>query len=136
MVRVRQRKGEMVEGLIAMHLDNFKASGPGLIMGEGRFAAPKTLEVHLNECCTSLLTAKNIFLNIGTHATIPPVPDLAAAHPLTNVEALELDELPTHLIVFSGGYVGLEMAQAYGRVGSQVTIIERSPQLASREDLT
>jgi pyruvate/2-oxoglutarate dehydrogenase complex dihydrolipoamide dehydrogenase (E3) component len=59
------------------------------------------------------------------------IPGLAAAAPLTNVEALELDRLPQHLIVLGGGYVGLELAQAYRRFGSRVTIIEAGQQLAS-----
>jgi pyruvate/2-oxoglutarate dehydrogenase complex dihydrolipoamide dehydrogenase (E3) component len=62
------------------------------------------------------------------------VPGLDAAGPLTNIEALELDYVPQHLIVLGGGYVGLEMAQAYRRFGSRVTIIEHGPQLAGRED--
>ena len=53
---------------------------------------------------------------------------------MTHIEALELDYLPQHLIVLGGGYVGIEMAQAYRRFGSQVTIIERAPQLMGRED--
>ena len=65
---------------------------------------------------------------------IPDVPGLEAAGPLTNIEALELDYLPAHLIVLGGGYVGLELAQAYRRFGSRVTIIEHGPQLAGRED--
>jgi len=134
MARVRQRKRDMVDGLIAMHLDLFKSSGAGLIMGEGRFVAPKTLEVRLNEGGARQLTADQIFLNIGSRAAIPPVPGLADAGPLTNVEALELDTLPAHLIVLGGGYVGLEMAQAYRRFGSRVTIVEQGPHLASRED--
>jgi pyruvate/2-oxoglutarate dehydrogenase complex dihydrolipoamide dehydrogenase (E3) component len=134
MVRVRQRKREMIEGLVAMHLDLFRSSGADLIMGEGRFVAPRTLEVRLNEGGTRLLTAERIVINIGTHASIPPIPGLAAALPLTNVEALELDEVPAHLIVLGGGYVGLELAQAYRRFFSQVTIIEQGPRLASRED--
>ncbi|HET9148878.1 MAG TPA: FAD-dependent oxidoreductase, partial [Alphaproteobacteria bacterium] len=75
-----------------------------------------------------------LFLNLGTHAGIPPVPGLAEAHPLTNIEALDLDRLPEHLIVLGGGYVGLELAQAYRRFRSRVTIIEHGPQLAGRED--
>jgi pyruvate/2-oxoglutarate dehydrogenase complex dihydrolipoamide dehydrogenase (E3) component len=134
MVRVRQRKREMIEGLVAMHLDLFRSNGADLIMGEGRFVAPRTLEVRLNEGGTRLLTAERIVINIGTHASIPPIPGLAAALPLTNVEALELDEVPAHLIVLGGGYVGLELAQAYRRFSSQVTIIEQGPRLASRED--
>jgi pyruvate/2-oxoglutarate dehydrogenase complex dihydrolipoamide dehydrogenase (E3) component len=134
MVRVRQRKRDMVDGLIAMHLENFKASGAELIMGTGRFVAQKTLEVSLNDGGTRVLTADRVFINVGTHALIPDVPGLAAADPLTNIEALELDTLPAHLIVLGGGYVGLEMAQAYRRFGSQVTIVEHGPQLAGRED--
>jgi pyruvate/2-oxoglutarate dehydrogenase complex dihydrolipoamide dehydrogenase (E3) component len=62
------------------------------------------------------------------------MPGLDAAGPLTNIELLEIDYLPQHLIVLGGGYVGLEMAQAYRRFGSRVTIIEYGPQLAGRED--
>jgi pyruvate/2-oxoglutarate dehydrogenase complex dihydrolipoamide dehydrogenase (E3) component len=134
MARVRQRKREMIERSIATHLDLFKSSGADLIMGEGRFTAPKTLEVRLNDGGTRVMQAGQIFINVGTHGTIPPVPGLAAVRPLTNVEALELDELPSHLIVLGGGYVGLELAQAYRRFGSRVTIIQHGPQLAGRED--
>src|SRR5437773_10495328 len=134
MKKVLARKRDMVDGLIAMHLDNYKASGAELIMGSGRFIAPKTIEVNLNDGGTRVLTGDRVILNLGTHATIPDIPGLAAAEPLTNVEALELDRLPDHLIVIGGGYVGLELAQAYRRFGSRVTIIETGPQLASRED--
>jgi pyruvate/2-oxoglutarate dehydrogenase complex dihydrolipoamide dehydrogenase (E3) component len=134
MGRVRQRKRDMVDGLIAMHLDLYKASGAELIMGGGRFVAPKTLEVRLNDGGTRLLTGDRVFLNLGTRATIPPVPGLADAAPLTNIELLELDRLPEHLVVLGGGYVGLEFAQAYRRFGSRVTIVEHGPQLLARED--
>src|SRR6516165_8719964 len=134
MGRVRQRKREMVEGLIAMHLDKYRASGAELIMGAGRFVAPKTLEVRLNDGGTRVLTGDRVFLNLGTRATIPPVPGLADAGPLTNIELLEIDRLPEHLVVLGGGYVGLEFAQAYRRFGSRVTVVERGPQLLGRED--
>jgi pyruvate/2-oxoglutarate dehydrogenase complex dihydrolipoamide dehydrogenase (E3) component len=134
MERVRQRKRDMVEGLVAMHLERYKASGAELVMGTGRFVAPKTLEVKLNEGGTRLLNGERVFLNLGTHAAIPPIPGLADARPLTNIELLELDRLPEHLIVLGGGYVGLEFAQAYRRFGSHVTVIEHGPQLLSRED--
>jgi len=104
-------------------------------MGSGRFVAPKTLEVKLNDGGSRVLTAGRIFLNLGTHAAIPNVLGLTAAQPLTHVEALELDYLPRHLIVIGGGYVGLELAQAYRRFGSDVTIIETGPQLLAREDI-
>jgi pyruvate/2-oxoglutarate dehydrogenase complex dihydrolipoamide dehydrogenase (E3) component len=96
--------------------------------------APKTLEVQLNDGGTRVLAADQVFLNVGTHAAIPSVPGLEAARPLTHIEALELDYLPSHLVVLGGGYVGLEMAQAYRRFGSRVTIIQSEPQLMTRED--
>src|SRR5438105_4112335 len=134
MKKVLARKRDMVDGLIAMHLDQYKASGAELIMGTGRFIAPKTIEVNLNDGGTRVLTGHRVVLNLGTHATIPDIPGLAAAKPLTNIEALELDRLPDHLVVIGGGYVGLELAQAYRRFGSRVSIIEAGPQLAGRED--
>jgi len=134
MVRVRERKRDMVAGQIAGHRRHYKDSGTELIMGSGRFVAPKTLEVRLNDGGTRVLAADQIFLNLGTHATIPDVPGLVAASPLTNIEALELDHVPPHLIVLGGGYVGLEFAQAYRRFGSRVTIIQQGAQLLSQED--
>jgi pyruvate/2-oxoglutarate dehydrogenase complex dihydrolipoamide dehydrogenase (E3) component len=134
MAKVRQRKRAMVEAEIAAHLRNYETSGAELIMGAGRFVAPKTLEVRLNDGGTRVLTGDRVFLNVGTHATIPNVPGLATARPLTNIEALELDYLPPHLIVLGGGYVGLEFAQAYRRFGSRVTVIQHEAQLMARED--
>lgn len=135
MATVRQRKRSMVEAQVATHLGNYRASGAELIMGTGRFVAPKTLQVGLNSGGTRLLTADRVFLNVGTHAAIPSIPGLEAARPLTHVETLELDYLPAHLIVLGGGYSGLELAQAYRRFGSAVTIIESGPQLMGREDI-
>ena len=134
MAKVRQRKRDMVESEVAAVLQQYKASGAELIMGTGNFVAPKTLEVRLNDSGTRVLAGDQIFLNIGTRATIPNVPGLEAAGPLTNIEALELDYVPQHLIVLGGGYVGLELAQAFRRFGSRVTIIEYGPQIAGRED--
>jgi pyruvate/2-oxoglutarate dehydrogenase complex dihydrolipoamide dehydrogenase (E3) component len=134
MAKVRQRKRDMVDGLITMHLDRYKATGAELIMGEGRFVAPKTLEVRLQNGGTRVLTGTRVFLNLGTHATIPDIPGLAAAAPLTHIEALDLDRLPAHLVVLGGGFVGLELAQAYRRFGSDVTLVQRGSQLAGRED--
>jgi pyruvate/2-oxoglutarate dehydrogenase complex dihydrolipoamide dehydrogenase (E3) component len=134
MTKVRQRKRDMVDREIALHLQNYTASGAELIMGTGHFTAPKTLEVRLNDGGTRVLAGDQVFLNLGTHAAIPNIPGLEAARPLTHIEALELDYLPSHLIVLGGGYVGLELAQAYRRFGSRVTVIEQGPQLMSRED--
>ncbi len=134
MATVRDRKRKMVDQQIATHVRNYQTSGAELIMGSGRFVAPKTLEVRGNEGGTRMLAGHRVFINVGTHAAIPGVPGLEDADPLTNIEALELDYLPEHLIVLGGGYVGLEFAQAYRRFGSRVTVIEQGKQLMARED--
>jgi pyruvate/2-oxoglutarate dehydrogenase complex dihydrolipoamide dehydrogenase (E3) component len=134
METVQRRKRLMVEGLHQMHLDLTNASGAELILGNARFVAPRTVEVDLRDGGTRTIFADRIFLDLGSRATIPELPGLAAANPMTHVEALDLDRLPEHLIVLGGGYVGLELAQAIRRFGSQMTLIEAGPQLAGRED--
>src|SRR5262249_40804517 len=134
MARVRQRKREMVDDLIAIHLENYRKSGAELMMGAARFVGPKTLEVRLNEGGTRTVSGDRVFLNVGTHPMMPPIPGLADARPLTNIELLELDRLPEHLVVLGGGYVGLEFAQAYRRFGSRVTVIAQGEQVLDHED--
>ena len=131
---VRERKRKMVDGLIQMHLDNYKASGTELIMGTARFVAPKTLEVALADGGTLVVRSDKVVIGTGTRATLPQIPGLADSKPMTHIEALELDYVPEHLLVLGGGYVGLEMAQAMRRFGSKVTVIDHNPRLVRRED--
>src|SRR5204863_2124289 len=130
----RARKRQMVDDLINLHLERYKASGAELILGEARFVAPRTAEVNTKDGTVRILSGDQVFVNVGTHAAIPDVPGLKAATPLTHVEALELDRVPGHIVVLGGGFVGLELAQAMRRFGSRVTVVERGPQLAGRED--
>lgn len=134
MAAVRQRKRDMVDGLIAMHLEKFQASGAQLIMGHAMMVGERMLEVRLNAGGTRLIQAERLFLNLGTHAAIPNVPGLLEAQPLTHVEMLELDRMPEHLIIIGGGYVGLEFAQAFRRLGSQVTLLQHGSQVLSDQD--
>jgi pyruvate/2-oxoglutarate dehydrogenase complex dihydrolipoamide dehydrogenase (E3) component len=103
-------------------------------MGEARFIAAKTVTVALSNGGTRNLSGERVILSLGTRATIPDVPGLSDARPMTHVEALDLERVPDHLIVVGGGYVGLELAQAARRFGSQVTVVERGTQVAGRED--
>jgi pyruvate/2-oxoglutarate dehydrogenase complex dihydrolipoamide dehydrogenase (E3) component len=134
MAGVQRRKRRMVEDLIEVHLDRYEASGVELIMGEARFVAPKTAVVELEAGTTRTVTGERVILSLGTRATIPDVPGLSSARPMTHVEALDLERAPENLVVVGGGYVGLELAQAARRFGSRVTVIEQGPQLAGRED--
>jgi pyruvate/2-oxoglutarate dehydrogenase complex dihydrolipoamide dehydrogenase (E3) component len=135
MAKVRERKRGMVEREAAFHIQAYESSGAQLIMGSGRFVKPKTIEVQLNGGGTRTLSGDQVVVNVGTHAAIPDVPGLAAANPLTHIGALELDYAPAHLVVLGGGYIGIEMAQAYRRFGSRVTIVERGSHLMGREDV-
>src|SRR5262245_11327051 len=134
MAGVARRKRQMVDGLVELHLANFRASGAELVMGEARFTESKTVRVTLNAGGTRSLRGERVFINVGTRASIPNVPGLVIAGPMTHVEALNLERLPEHLVVLGGGYVGLEFAQAMRRFGSRVTIVQRGPHLLERED--
>jgi pyruvate/2-oxoglutarate dehydrogenase complex dihydrolipoamide dehydrogenase (E3) component len=131
---VRERKRLMVSGLVDMHLEKFAASGARLLIGSACFIAPKTLEVTTPEGPARVVHGDKVVIGTGTHATLPKIPGLEAAKALTHIEALELDEVPGHLLVLGGGYVGLELAQAMRRFGSRVTVIDRNHFLAHRED--
>ncbi|MBV8136673.1 MAG: FAD-dependent oxidoreductase [Deltaproteobacteria bacterium] len=134
MAVVRERKRKMVSGLVDMHLDLYKKSGAELVLGSGHFVGPKTIEVALTGGGTRFFRGENVVINTGTRATTDPIPGLAEATPLTHIEALELGDIPTHLLIIGGGYVGLELSQAMRRLGSAVTIVERNDRLAHRED--
>lgn len=131
---VRERKRKMVTDLVNLHLDLYRNSGAELVMGTGRFVAPKTLEVTAADGTVRHLRGKRVVINTGSRATIEPLPGLAEAYPMTHIEALELDLVPEHLLVIGGGYVGLELSQAMRRFGSRVTVIERNLCLLHRED--
>ena len=134
MSAVRDRKRKMVAGLVEVHLEEYKRSGAELIMGTGRFVGPRTVEVTLNDGGRRVLRGINVVIGTGTHAAVDKTPGLAEARPLTHIEALELDEVPEHLLVIGGGYIGLEFAQAMRRFGSHVTVIDRNGRLLHRED--
>jgi pyruvate/2-oxoglutarate dehydrogenase complex dihydrolipoamide dehydrogenase (E3) component len=134
MSAVRGRKRRMVSGWNNVYLDNYKKSGAEFILGSGRFISPTTLEVSLHDGTIRQLHGANVIVNTGTRAVLEPVPGLVDAQPLTHIEALELDEVPEHLLVIGGGYVGLELSQAMRRFGSKVTIIDRNDRLMHRED--
>jgi pyruvate/2-oxoglutarate dehydrogenase complex dihydrolipoamide dehydrogenase (E3) component len=134
MSEVIDRKRKMVEGLIDIHVRNFKESGVDLLLGQGRFIGPKTIQVDLTDGSARVVRGENVVIGAGTRAKLDGIPGLTEAEPLTHIEALELDELPKHLVVLGAGYIGLEFAQAMRRLGSRVTLLERSHTLLPRED--
>src|SRR6266478_8880567 len=134
MAGVRDRKRTMVSGMHEVYLNNYRHTGAEFIWGTGRFIAPRTLEVALPDGTSRHLRGTNVIVSTGTRATLGAIPGLADAQPLTHIEALELDEVPAHLLVVGGGYVGIELSQAMRRFGSAVSVIDRNERLMARED--
>src|SRR5438105_13759314 len=131
---VRERKRKMVVGLNEMYMENYRNTGAEFILGTGRFVAPRTVEAVLADGSTRQLHGTNVIVSTGTRAALDAIPGLAEAQPLTHIEALELDEIPEHLLVVGGGYVGVELSQAMRRFGSKVSVIDRNERLMSKED--
>src|SRR5262244_1516190 len=131
---VRDRKRKMVIGMNEMYMENYRKTGAEFILGTGRFIATRTVEATLPDGSTRQLRGTNVIVSTGTRASLAAIPGLAEALPLTHIEALELDEVPEHLLVIGGGYVGVEMSQAMRRFGSRVSVIDRNQRLMSRED--
>ncbi|WP_457580491.1 FAD-containing oxidoreductase [Ensifer canadensis] len=97
--------------------------------GHAQFEDPHTVRVG-----EDILTADQIFLNTGGRAVTPDFPGVDDVPFLTNVSMMDLDDLPRHLIIVGGSYIGLEFAQMFRRFGSEVTVIEKGPKLIARED--
>ncbi len=87
MAGVYARKRKMVDDLVRLHLDQYHASGAELILGDGRFIEQRTLHVALRDGGERTLTAERVFVNVGTHATVPDMPGLRDARPMTHIEA-------------------------------------------------
>lgn len=135
MARVRRRKQEIVESFRSSGRDQLaKAPNVTLIFGEARFTGPKAVEVAVRDGGTRWLTADKVFINTGCRPAVPALPGLDRVSALDSTSVMELDEVPTHLLVLGGGYIGLEFAQMYRRFGSAVTIVQHAKQLLPHED--
>jgi pyruvate/2-oxoglutarate dehydrogenase complex dihydrolipoamide dehydrogenase (E3) component len=135
MGRVRQRKRDIVESFRAGS-ERRITSTPGLdlIAGEAAFASAREVEVSLPDGRTRCLTAPLICINTGDRPSMPPVPGLDGVPTLNSTTIMELDQIPEHLLVLGGGYIGLEFGQMFRHFGSRVTIIQRGRQVLSHED--
>jgi pyruvate/2-oxoglutarate dehydrogenase complex dihydrolipoamide dehydrogenase (E3) component len=135
MAQVRRRKQAIVDEFRTGGQRRLeKADNVELIFGEGRFTAPKVVEVALKAGGTRTLTAENIFINTGDRPARPALTGLDSVAGLDSTSVMELDALPEHLLVLGGGYVGLEFGQMFRRFGSAVTVVQHDKQLLGRED--
>ena len=130
MARVKERKDAIMLGDRRGVEDwLYGMDGCTVIRGHARFEDPHKLRIG-----DEALHAERIFLNVGGRAVVPDIPGLADIDFLTNVSILELDTLPEHLVIVGGSYIALEFAQMFRRFGARVTVVEKGPRLASRED--
>lgn len=135
MARVRQRKRDIVasfRGGIEQRIE--QTANLDLIYGEAAFTGPKALTVRLKSGGEQTLTAERIFLNAGCRPAVPKLDGLSTVPFLDSTSIMELAEVPGHLLVLGGGYVGLEFGQLFRRLGARVTIVQNGPLLLARED--
>jgi pyruvate/2-oxoglutarate dehydrogenase complex dihydrolipoamide dehydrogenase (E3) component len=100
-----------------------------LYQGHARFIGPRTIQVNGES-----LESDRIFIDTGSRPLIPQIEGIADVPYLTNESILDLEQLPEHLIVLGGGYIGLEFGQMFRRFGSRVTIVHQGSEILPRED--
>jgi pyruvate/2-oxoglutarate dehydrogenase complex dihydrolipoamide dehydrogenase (E3) component len=135
LTQVRRRKQTIVEDFRTGGQRRLEAAeNVELIFGEGRFTAPKVVEVSLKAGGVRTLTADAIFINTGDRPARPALDGLDAVAALDSTSIMELGAVPEHLLILGGGYIGLEFGQMFHRFGSAVTVVQRGKQLLERED--
>ena len=135
MKKIRERKRAIVKSFREGSEKSLKATDcDALIFGEASFASPMTVRVKLNDGGERTLGAEKIFINTGMRSKTPEIDGLNEVSFLDNASIMELVEVPEHLVVLGGGYIGLEFGQMFRRLGSQVTILQSASKLLTRED--
>lgn len=137
MARVRQRKQAIVEQWNSGSAKGLESAGVDVIMGKASFVSDRKVKIKLQDGGDRHVSAGTIFLNVGERPSRPYIPGLDGidqARVLDSTSIMELSEVPHHLIVLGGGYIGLEFGQLFRRLGAKVTVIQRARQLVSRED--
>ena len=135
MVGVRRRKREIVDTFRGGNEQRLEdTENLDLVRGEARFTGQKELEVRLDGGEMARISAENVFINVGARPGGVPVDGLDTVSALDSTTIMELDKVPEHLLILGGGYVGIEFAQMFRRFGSEVTVVQRGPQLLARED--
>jgi pyruvate/2-oxoglutarate dehydrogenase complex dihydrolipoamide dehydrogenase (E3) component len=131
---VRERKRAMVSGARENYASRLAQDGLDLIQGEAHFTGPKTLEVALTDGGIRQIDAPVVVIDAGTRPRPLAIAGAGDVRVLDSTSIMELDEVPEHLIMLGGGYIGLEFGQMFRRFGSDVTIIEGAPRLMMMED--
>ncbi|HEY3881002.1 MAG TPA: mercuric reductase [Trebonia sp.] len=131
---VRERKRAMVGGARENYASRLAQQGLDLIQGEARFTGPKTVEVAVAGGGTRQVSAPVVVVDAGTRSRPLAIEGAGDVPVLDSTSVMELGELPEHLIIVGGGYIGLEFGQMFRRFGSEVTIIQSAARLMMIED--
>jgi len=115
-------------------VERYEGLGVECIQGEAKIASPWIVEVQKPDGSSEVLTTRSIIIAAGGRPLVPPIPGIEEAGYLTSDTLWALRELPPRLVVLGGGPIGCELAQAFQRLGSQVTQVEMLPRLLVRED--
>jgi pyruvate/2-oxoglutarate dehydrogenase complex dihydrolipoamide dehydrogenase (E3) component len=135
MAEVRERKQKVVESFRNSGLRGLEQTeNVTLFWGDAHFTGAHTIEVNQADGQQRRLAAEEIFINTGGRPATPVIDGLDEVPMLDSTSIMELDEVPEHLLVLGGGYIGLEFGQMFRRFGSDVTIVQRVGQLLGRED--
>jgi pyruvate/2-oxoglutarate dehydrogenase complex dihydrolipoamide dehydrogenase (E3) component len=136
MAVVRKRKRDIVDSWSAGSTRGMtRRELVELIMGEARFSGPRQVTVELPNGKRRVLEAERIFINAGARALVPSIDGLQDVPFLDNASVMELGQVPDHLLVLGGGFIGLEFGQMFRRFGAEVTVLELTPRLLPREDV-
>ncbi len=133
--KVRERKQAIVDSFRDGGRRSLEQTGNlTLVFGEARFTGPNSIRVKVQDGSTRELNAPHIFINAGCRPATPRVEGIETVTVLDSTSIMDLTEVPEHLLILGGGYIGLEFGQMFRRFGSRVTIVQRGPQLLGRED--
>jgi pyruvate/2-oxoglutarate dehydrogenase complex dihydrolipoamide dehydrogenase (E3) component len=137
MQKVRQRKRDIVNSFRGGSERRLKGADVDVVMGEASFTGPKEIAVKMSDGSVKALTADTVYINAGCRPSRPDIPGLSSIEPsrvLDSTSIQELGEVPKHLVVIGGGYIGLEFGQLFRRLGSKVTILHRGERLGPKQE--
>ena len=132
MEKVRQRKRDIVERWHSGSVKGLESAKVDVFMGEASFVGERKVKIALNAGEEKEVTADTVLLSVGERPSRPNIPGLDnvdKSRVLNSTSVMELDAVPKHLVVVGGGYIGMEFGQLFRRLGAEVTVIQRAPQL-------
>ncbi len=132
---VIERKRRVVGGMVDAHRTLF-ATTPNMdfLLGQGMFTGERTITVTVADGSTREVCGERVYINTGSHTTVPPITGLDGVDYLTSTSVMELDDLPSRLAIIGAGYIALEFAQVFRRLGSEVLLVARGDRFLPNED--